>query len=74
VQAENYGISVADILRTQAAEQRTKRRQRAEEHAMKVPAKMVLPLILCILPALFVVVLGPAVVQIARTMFSDNGF
>jgi tight adherence protein C len=73
VQAENYGIPVADVLKTQAAEQRLKRRQRAEEKAMKIPVKIIFPLILCILPTLFIVILGPAVIQISRTLFGEGG-
>ena len=64
VQAEAYGIPVADVLRTQAAELRLKRRQRAEEHAMKIPVKIVIPLVLCILPSLFIIILGPAAINI----------
>ena len=64
VQADAYGISIADVLRTQAAEMRLKRRQRAEEKAMKIPVKVIFPLILCILPALFIVLLGPAAMDI----------
>lgn len=73
VQAETYGIPIADILRTQAAEQRVRRRQRAEEKAMKLPVKILLPLIFCILPTLFIVVLGPAILQMARMLFGEGG-
>lgn len=69
VQADQYGIGIAKVLRTQAKEMRTKRRQRAEEHAMKIPVKILFPLMLTILPALFIVVMGPAAMNIA-TMFS----
>jgi tight adherence protein C len=65
VQADAYGVSIADVLRTQAQEMRLKRRQRAEEKAMQIPVKVIFPLILCILPTLFIVLLGPAVMDIA---------
>ena len=64
VQADAYGVSIADVLRTQASEMRLKRRQRAEEKAMQIPVKVIFPLILCILPTLFIVLLGPAVMDI----------
>ncbi|MCF4122808.1 type II secretion system F family protein [Antribacter sp. KLBMP9083] len=67
VQADTYGIAIADVLRTQASEMRTKRRQRAEEKAMKVPVKVLFPLMLCILPVLFIVLLGPAVIGAIET-------
>ena len=67
VQADVYGIAIADVLRTQAAEMRLKRRQRAEEQAMKIPVKVIFPLMLCILPALFIVLLGPAALDMIRT-------
>jgi len=63
VQADAYGVSIADVLRTQAHEMRLKRRQRAEEKAMQIPVKVIFPLILCILPTLFIVLLGPAVMD-----------
>nr|WP_272902392.1 type II secretion system F family protein [Brevibacterium daeguense] len=63
VQADMYGIAVADVLRTQAAEMRMKRRQRAEEKAMQIPVKVIFPLMLCILPVLFIVILGPTVIN-----------
>ena len=64
VQADAYGVSIADVLRTQAQEMRLKRRQRAEEKAMQIPVKVIFPLILCILPVLFIVLLGPAAMDI----------
>ena len=67
VQADNLGIPVASVLRGQAHEMRLKRRQRAEEQAQKIPVKILFPLIFCVFPALFVIILGPAGIQIART-------
>ncbi|MDP1807999.1 MAG: type II secretion system F family protein [Actinomycetota bacterium] len=65
LQADAFGISIGKVLRVQADEMRVKRRQRAEEIAMKAPVKVVFPLVLCIFPALMTVILGPAIVQIA---------
>lgn len=64
VQADTYGIAIAQVLNSQAKDMRVKRRQRAEEHAMKMPVKMLFPLIFFILPTLFIVVLGPTVMSI----------
>ncbi|GAA1431999.1 hypothetical protein GCM10009616_20380 [Microlunatus lacustris] len=64
VQADRYGVAVGEVLRTQAAEMRMKRRQRAEEKAMQIPVKVIFPLMLCILPVLFIVLLGPAMMDI----------
>ncbi|WP_442545067.1 type II secretion system F family protein [Arthrobacter sp. KN11-1C] len=64
VQADAYGIAIAKVLKAQAQEMRSKRRQRAEEHAMKIPVKILFPLIFCIFPTLFIILLGPAVLKI----------
>ena len=66
VQTDRFGTSVAQALRTHASVCRTKRRQRAEERAEKVGVKLVFPLVFCLFPALFVILLGPAVIQFAR--------
>jgi tight adherence protein C len=68
VQADKLGVGLGNILRLQSDEVRRKRRQRAEEQAMKAPVKMLLPLVFFIFPALFVVLLGPALIQIFRQL------
>lgn len=67
VQADAFGIPVGQVLRIQSQEMRVKRRQRAEEKAQKVPVKIMVPLIFCILPTLFISVLGPAAIAILAT-------
>lgn len=62
VQADSFGIPIGQVLRVQSQEMRTKRRQRAEEKAAEVPVKIMIPVVLFILPCLFIIVLGPAVV------------
>lgn len=64
IQAEEYGIPLADVLFTQAKEMRVARRQRAQRSAMEIPVKVVFPLVLFLLPALMLVILGPAVLSI----------
>ncbi|CCO07022.1 type II secretion system F family protein [Desulforamulus hydrothermalis] len=64
--ADTLGISMGNVLRTQARQMRQKRRQRSEEMAMKAPIKMLFPMVLFIFPAIFVILLGPAVLQIMK--------
>lgn len=71
-QAEKLGTSIAKALRNQAEALRTKRRQRAEERAQKTAVKLLIPLVLFIFPAIFVVVAGPAVIHLMKT-FSGGG-
>lgn len=67
VQADRLGVPIAGVLREQSTDMRLRRRQRAEERAQKVPIKILFPLLLCIFPAFFVVVIGPGIIQIVRT-------
>ena len=66
-QADELGVSVSGVLRVQAGEMRVKRSQRAEELAQKVPVKILLPLIFCIMPCLFIVVMGPAALTVLQS-------
>lgn len=67
VQADAYGIALSGVLRTQAKVMRVKRRQRAEEKAMKLPVKVLFPLLFFIFPVLFIAILGPAVINAINT-------
>jgi tight adherence protein C len=70
IQTDRFGTSVAQALRIHADTMRTKRRQRAEEAAAKTTIKLIFPLVFCVFPALFVVILGPAVIQIMQALKS----
>jgi tight adherence protein C len=73
IQTDRFGTSVAQALRVHSETMRTKRRQRAEEAAAKTTIKMIFPLVFCIFPALFVVILGPALIQIYKALASFGG-
>jgi tight adherence protein C len=72
IQAEQLGVSISKVLQVQSEQLRIERRQRAEEQAAKAPIKMLFPLVGCIFPSLFVVILGPAIIMMVKT-FGGGG-
>lgn len=67
VQADQLGVGISNVLRVQSAAMREKRRQRAQAAAMKAPVKMLIPLVMFIFPTIFVILLGPAMIQLVNT-------
>src|SRR5450759_4036132 len=73
IQAETLGVSISKVLQVQSEQLRIERRQRAEEMAAKAPIKMLFPLVGCIFPSLFVVILGPAIILIIKNLAGPGG-
>ena len=72
IQADQLGVSIGNVLRVQSAAMREKRKQKAQEQAMKAPIKLLLPLVLFIFPTIFIILLGPAVIQVLATFTNIN--
>ncbi len=72
IQTDRFGTSLGLALRTHAETSRTKRRQRAEEKAAKLGVKLLFPLVFCLFPAFYVVVLGPSLLKLFRNFISPN--
>ena len=67
IQADQLGVSITQVLRTQSRQLRIRRRQRAQEQAQKAPIKMLFPMALLIFPAIYVVILGPAIPRLLES-------
>ena len=73
IQAEQLGVSISKVLQVQSEQLRIERRQRAEEQAAQAPIKMLFPLVGCIFPSLFIVILGPAIILIVQNLGATTG-